>query len=171
MSTSACAYSGHAPSGANAGQSPQANQIKEHTMANTFESVKVVTLTAGNQGMPGAPILTMALMIDGADGTVQGKGEITQALASPYGELPVSNITGQIRAMGFGPATRSLALKGTIFTTLKPPAIGTLEIPFSAFFVTDNDWVGRGYFNYPPNDVIDVPITPGLTLRAAATAT
>ena len=62
-------------------------------------------------------------------------------------------------------------LKGTIFTTLKPPAIGTLEIPFSAFFVTDNDWVGRGYFNYPPNDVTDVPITPGLTLRAAATAT
>jgi hypothetical protein len=139
-------------------------------MANTFESVRVVTLTAGNCGMPGAPILKMVLMIDQADGTVQGKGEITQALAPPYGELPVSNITGQVRSMGFGPATRSLALKGTIFTPLKPPAIGTLEIPFSAFFVTDNDWVGRGYFNYPPNDVTDVPIAPGLTAPAAVAA-
>lgn len=139
-------------------------------MANTFESVRVVTLTAGNCGMPGAPILKMVLMIDQADGTVQGKGEITQALASPYGELPVSNITGQIRAMGFGPATMSLALKGTIIATLKPPAIGTLEIPFSAFFVTDNDWMGRGYFNYPPNDVTDVPIVPGLTAPAVVAA-
>ena len=139
-------------------------------MANTFESVRVITLTAGNQGMPGAPILTMALMIDGADGTVQGKGEISQALAPPYGELRVSNITGQIRAMGFGPATQALALKGTIFTTLKPPAIGTMEMPFSAFFVTDNDWVGNGYFNYPPNDVTDVPIAPGVTLSAVAAA-
>lgn len=139
-------------------------------MANTFESVRVITLTAGSQGLPGAPILTMALMIDGVDGTVQGKGEIIQALAPPYGELPVSNITGQIRAMGFGHATMSLALKGTIITSLKPPAIGTVEIPFSAFFVTDNDWVGRGYFNYPPNDVTDVPIVPGLNVRAAAAA-
>ena len=52
-------------------------------MANTFESVRVITLTAGNCGMPGAPILRMALMIDPTDGTVQGKGEITQALAPP----------------------------------------------------------------------------------------
>jgi hypothetical protein len=139
-------------------------------MANTFESVRVVTLTAGNCGMPGAPILKMVLMIEQADGTVQGKGEISQALAPPYGELAVSNITGQVRAMGFGPATMSLALKGTIITTLKPPAIGTVEIPFSAFFVTDNDWVGRGYFNYPPNDVTDVPIAPGLTAPAVAAA-
>ena len=139
-------------------------------MANTFESVRVVTLTAGNCGMPGAPTLKMVLMIDQADGTVQGKGEISQALAPPYGELAVSNITGQVRAMGFGPATMSLALKGTIFTPLKPPAIGTVEIPFSAFFVTDNDWVGRGYFNYPPNDVTDVPIAPGLTAPAVAAA-
>ena len=139
-------------------------------MANTFESVRVVTLTAGNCGMPGAPILKMVLMIDQADGTVQGKGEISQALAPPYGELAVSNITGQVRAMGFGPATMSLALKGTIITTLKPPAIGTVEIPFSAFFVTDNDWVGRGYFNYPPNDVTDVPIVPGLTAPAVVAA-
>jgi hypothetical protein len=144
--------------------------MKEYMMANTFDSVRVITLTAGNQGMPGAPILTMALLIDGADGTVQGKGEISQAVAPPYGELPVSNITGQIRAMGFGPATMSLALKGTIFTPLKPPAIGTVEIPFSAFFVTDNDWMGRGYFNYPPNDVTDVPIAPGVTLSAVAAA-
>jgi len=139
-------------------------------MANTFDSVRVITLTAGNQGMPGAPILTMALLIDGADGTVQGKGEITQAVAPPYGELRVSNITGQVRSMGFGPATQALALNGTIFTTLKPPAIGTMEIPFSAFFVTDNDWVGNGYFNYPPNDVTDVPIAPGVTLAAVAAA-
>ncbi|MBD8544050.1 DUF1842 domain-containing protein [Oxalobacteraceae sp. CFBP 8755] len=130
----------------------------------------MVTLTAGNCGMPGAPTLKMVLMIDQADGTVQGKGEISQALAPPYGELAVSNITGQVRAMGFGPATMSLALKGTIITTLKPPAIGTVEIPFSAFFVTDNDWVGRGYFNYPPNDVTDVPIAPGLTAPAVAAA-
>jgi len=72
--------------------------------------------------------------------------------------------------MGFGPATQALALKGTIFTTFKPPAIGTMEIPFSAFFVTDNDWVGNGYFNYPPNDVTDVPIAPGLTAPAVAAA-
>ena len=139
-------------------------------MANTFDSVRAITLTAGNQGMPGAPILTMALLIDGADGTAQGKGEITQAVAPPYGELRVSNITGQVRSMGFGPATQALALHGTIFTTLKPPAIGTMEIPFSAFFVTDNDWVGNGYFNYPPNDVTDVPIAPGVTLSAVAAA-
>lgn len=139
-------------------------------MANTFDSVRVITLTAGNQGLPGAPILTMALLIDGADGTVQGKGEISQAVAPSYGELRVSNITGQVRSMGFGPATQALALKGTIFTTLKPPAIGTMEIPFSAFFVTDNDWVGNGYFNYPPNDVTDVPIVPGVTLSAVAAA-
>jgi len=131
-------------------------------MANTFESVSVVTLTAGNRGMAGAPILTMALMIDGEDGSVHGKGEITQAIAPPYGELSVSNITGQVRSMGFGPATRAVALKGTIYSTLKPPAIGTVEIPFSAFFVTDNDWVGNGYFNYPPHDVTDVPIAPAL---------
>lgn len=129
-------------------------------MSNTYQSVNMVTLTAGNQGMAGAPILTMALMIDQEDGSVHGKGEITQAVAPPYGQQAVSNITGQCRAMGFGPATRALTLKGTIYRTLPPPAIGTFEIPFSAYFVTDNDWVGKGQFDYPPNDVTDVPIAP-----------
>lgn len=129
-------------------------------MSNNFDSVKKVTLTAGNQGMAGAPVLHLVLLVDQDDGSVTGKGVITQAVAPPGGVQAVSNITGQVRALGFGPATQVLMLKGVIISTLPPPAIGTIEAPFSAYFVTDNDWVGKGGFDYGPRKIADVPVRP-----------
>lgn len=129
-------------------------------MTTNFDAVQKVNLTAGNQGMAGAPLLSVVLLVDQEDGTVHGKGMVTQAIAPPNGMQAVSNITGQVRALGFGPATRVVTLKGTIFRTLPPPAIGTFEEPFSAFFVTDNDWVGKGGFDYGVQKITDIPVAP-----------
>lgn len=113
---------------------------------------------AGNTNMAGAPVLHFSLLVVAATGKVSGHAVITQAIAPPYGEKPISNITGQVRATGLGPVTKVVSLTGTYYDALPPPAIGTIAVPFEASFAVNNDWNGRGSFSCGTVHCEDVPV-------------
>lgn len=120
----------------------------------------LVTGEAGNENMPGAPLLHFALLVVSSTGKVSGHAMITQAVAAPYNEKRISEITGQVRATGLGPVTKVVTLSGTYFDPLPPPAIGIIEIPFEATFAVNNEWVGRGSFSCGSTHAEDVPVHP-----------
>jgi len=113
---------------------------------------------AGNPQMAGAPMLHFSLLVVSATGKVSGHAMITQAVAPPYGERNINDITGQVRATGLGPITKIVNLQGTYFDPLPPPAIGIIEIPFEASFAVDNEWNGKGSFSCGTTTVEDVPV-------------
>ncbi|GAB3463293.1 hypothetical protein GCM10027321_25730 [Massilia terrae] len=112
----------------------------------------------GNEGVAGAPMLTFSLLVVSGSGKVSGHAMITQAIAPPHGEKIINNVTGQIHAAGYGPVTKLVALEGTYFETLQPPAIGTLEVPFTAHFAIDDAWNGRGGFECGNSRAENVPV-------------
>ncbi|WP_018969701.1 DUF1842 domain-containing protein [Rubritalea marina] len=115
-----------------------------------------VDLTAGNKGMPGAPILSLSLLVNAASGEVTGQGVISQAVES--GDVKVSNITGKLRSTGFGEYTKVLALQGEGFVSFPPPAIGSYLAPFEAHFSLKNDWSGLGAWELKGSQPVeDVP--------------
>ncbi len=118
-----------------------------------------VALIVGNEGTPGAPLLELQLVVDAPSGRISGQAVITQAIAPPEGRIVVSNLTGQIRSLGFGPAVRVVSLEGSYEHFLAPPAIGVATLPFSAtLLIPQACWDGRGSFSYGGRDVDDVPV-------------
>lgn len=99
-------------------------------------------LVAGNEGVPGAPILKLSLLVNASTGEVSGQGRIDQAVES--GSVPISNIKGQLRSTGYGEYTKVLALQGEGFVSFPPPAIGSYLAPFTAHFSLKSDWNGTG---------------------------
>lgn len=120
---------------------PAQGEIDMHTLG-TY----LVNGQAGNENLAGAPLLHFSLLVVSGTGKVSGHAVITQAVAPPNGEKTINNITGQIHAAGFGPVTKIVALEGTYFQTMQPPAIGIMEVPFTAHFAIDDSWDGRGGF-------------------------
>ncbi|MFC4992757.1 DUF1842 domain-containing protein [Rubritalea tangerina] len=115
-----------------------------------------VDLIAGNEGVPGAPILRLSLLVNAATGEVTGQGRITQAVES--GDVPISNIKGQVRATGFGEYTKVLSLEGEGFVSFPPPAIGSYLAPFTAHFGLKSDWSGKGGWELKGSQPVeDVP--------------
>jgi len=114
--------------------------------------------TIGNVGMPGAPIAHFSLVVVPASNSVSGTVEITQAIEGPQSNIVVKNVTGQIRATGFGKVTKVVSLEGEYVVSVPPPAIGSYLSKFSAHMAIDNDWNGQGGFSYGNNDVEDVPV-------------
>jgi hypothetical protein len=118
----------------------------------------LVNGTAGNQGMPGAPILHFSLVVVAATGKVSGHAMISQAI-SPNGEKQINNVTGQVRASGLGPITKLVALQGTYVEYFPPPAIGQVDVPFQAHFAIDDAWTGKGGFSCGSTEAENVPVT------------
>ena len=117
-------------------------------------------LVAGNLGLPGAPILNLAVLYnsDPIDATLSGEAVITQAVPPPYGRIAVHGVHGPVHGLGLGGATRVFTLTGQYFQSFPPPAIGVMEQHFTATFVTDNNWQGHGTFTYGGHVVANVPI-------------
>ncbi|MBB5606120.1 MULTISPECIES: DUF1842 domain-containing protein [unclassified Janthinobacterium] len=120
--------------------------------------VEHLYLTAGNLGLPGAPILNLAVLYNSADGALSGEALIAQAIAPPNGRVVIRPVSGQAHGLGLQHYTRAFTLSGEYTVSVPPPAIGTYLAKFTATFVTDNDWTGRGTFTYGDQTVKDVPI-------------
>ena len=119
----------------------------------------LVNGTMGNVGMPGAPIMHFSLVVVPSTNSVGGTVQISQALAPPSGEIIVRNVTGTIRATGFGKVTKVVSLEGEYVQSVPPPAIGSYLAKFSAHMAIDNEWNGQGGFSFGNNDVEDVPVS------------
>jgi len=129
---------------------------KDHGEAINAYLVKFVM---GNLGTPGAPVLHVAAVVNAPTGKLAGHAEITQAIAPPGGMITISDLTGQIRSLGFGEAVRVVTMSGTYEYSFPPPAIGTATEEFSATLVLQQDeWCGQGSFTYGSHHVDDVPV-------------
>ncbi|MBW8827858.1 MAG: DUF1842 domain-containing protein [Burkholderiales bacterium] len=130
-------------------------------MAN-LELTKVnhVHLIAGNQGMPGAPLLNLELLYNAEPNpaSLSGLAVISQAIAPPNSRIVINNVSGFVHGLGLGKVTRVFTLSGEYWQTLTPPAIGSVRESFTATFVTDNNWQGEGTFTYGGHCVTGVPI-------------
>jgi len=83
-----------------------------------------VSLTIGTLA-PGAPTLSLNLLVYAPAGTITGSGQITQALPEASA-IPVKGITGKMAHI-LGKIL--VHLDGTGIYTFPPPAIGTAEGP------------------------------------------
>jgi len=106
-----------------------------------------VCVEVGN-GMAGAPVLHLDLLVSAPNGTVTGHGNITQAVTPPGGNYPVVNLRGIIHHTGFGTDHLLVALTGEYLYNLPPPAIGTVQHPFAAALNVGKDWNGSGGFTF-----------------------
>ena len=116
-----------------------------------------VKAAIGNIGMPGAPVVNLALTVQAASGQVSGIAEITQALPPPQGNyrFPVS---GQIYQTGLGKNQQLVSLKGQFVVSVPPPAIGSYLADFTSALSVDQDWNGQGGFTYLNTHVEGVPV-------------
>lgn len=126
---------------------------------NTVGSVGLylVNGTGGKIGTPGAPLLKYSLLVNAVTGAITGQAVQTQALAAPYNEIHISNITGQVRATGLGSYTKVVTLTGSAVISFPPPAIGSYLAPFSAHIAVDNAWNGVGGWTLGNTNVENVP--------------
>jgi hypothetical protein len=103
------------------------------------------TGTAGDIGLPGAPILHFDLLVNSSTGIVSGQAQITWAAAPPNGVIRIDNVTGRVRQLVFGGrVTLVVALQGASFRPGPPPAGSTIPEQFAAQFSTNPHWDGRG---------------------------
>ena len=114
-----------------------------------------VKAVIGNVGMPGAPIVNLALTVQAASGHVSGIAEISQAVIGGQHRFPVS---GQIYQTGFGPNQQLVALSGEFVYSVPPPAIGSFLAQFTASLAVDQAWNGWGGFNYLNVHVDKAPV-------------
>jgi Domain of unknown function (DUF1842) len=120
----------------------------------------LVRFAMGRVGLPGAPVLHVAAVVNAPTGRMSGHARITQAIAPPGGMIAISDVTGQIRSLGFGESVRVVTLSGTYEDSFPPPAIGTVTQDFSATLVLEQDrWTGQGSFSYGQHHIDDVPVT------------
>lgn len=133
---------------------------------NTLTAPKLATETAylvkgiiGNEKLLGAPLAHFSLVVSPVLGTVSGMVEITQAIASE--SIVINNITGKIRATGFGKSTKIVSLEGTYSVSFPTPAIGEYTAKFSAYMDIDDSWNGQGGFTYGKTEIDNVPVNSG----------
>jgi hypothetical protein len=139
---------------------PAASIHKEKQMTTTVGNVGLylVNGTAGNIGLPGAPVLRFSLLVNAATGTVSGQARQTQAIPGPLGDVLIGNVTGQIRYTGLGQYTKIVSLTGSTVISVPPPAIGSYLAPFSAHFAIDDAWTGVGGWTLGDRSVDDIPV-------------
>jgi hypothetical protein len=123
--------------------------LKQQTSVVT--SAYLVNGTAGNVGLPGAPIMHFSLVAVPSANSVSGTMEITQAINSVNRQIIVKNVTSVIRLVGYGKVTQIVAIEGSYYQSFPPPAIGSMEQKFSANLAIDNNWTGSGGFDYADN--------------------
>jgi len=114
----------------------------------------------GNEGMPGAPLLHLACVVNSSTGVVNGQAQVTQAIAPPNGEIDIPHVTGQIRHLGFGQDSMIVSLSGKYLVSFPPPAIGSYLADFNSVLNLDPKWHGTGSFTYGQKTIDDVPAEP-----------
>jgi hypothetical protein len=127
-----------------------------------------VSGTAGNLDKPGAPILCYELLVDTNGGSVSGHAQINQAIGPPGGMIRIANVTGQVRELVFGgKVTLVIALQGTYLMPGPPPTQFVILEHFAANFATDQQWNGRGSFDYANGSQVvnDVPVASSKSPR------
>lgn len=107
-----------------------------------------VSLRVGHGNMPGAPTLTLNLLVNAPTGAVSGNALITQALPPPFGQTHIPQVTGNILHTGFGEDTLLVHVTGQYVVSVPPPAIGSYLAQFSAALAVDKAWSGTGTFTY-----------------------
>lgn len=127
-------------------------------MSTSELSLEQLNLTAGNIGLPGAPVLNLFLLYNPEAGALTGEAQVTQAVAPPYNLMTIRPVSGDVHGLGLGGATRVFSLSGEYTVSVPPPAIGTYLAKFTAVFTTDNNWTGHGSFDYGTHKVTNVPI-------------
>lgn len=119
----------------------------------------LANVLVGNEGTPGAPLLHVAALVVVSSGLISGHARITQAIAPPNDDLHINNMTGRVRALGFGEGLRVVTLEGTYLQSFTPPAIGEIVEKFSAALILQRgEWDGVGSFTYGAHQVDDVPV-------------
>lgn len=118
-----------------------------------------VKLRVAQQGPVGAPVLHLNLGVDAPTGRIVGAAEIDQSLPPPYGKVLIPQVTGEIFHTGFGKDTRLVHLTGQYVVSLPPPAIGSYLAQFSTALAVDEDWNGKGSFNYGNHHVSGCQVT------------
>jgi hypothetical protein len=134
--------------------------IPETKMPESFDLYRA-TGTAGDIGLPGAPILHFDLLVNSSTGMVSGQAQITRAAAPPNGVIRIDNVTGRVRRLVVGgQVTLVVALQGTSYRLGSPSAELTVQEQFTAQFMT-NPQDGRGSFDYGNGSQVvnDVPVT------------
>lgn len=120
--------------------------------------VKVDVTPGDGTPMPGAPILHLTLGVNAPTGQINGSAEITQALPPPYGQIHITQVTGQILHTGFGTDTLLVHVMGDYVVSLPPPAIGSYPAKFSAALAVDGSWNGKGTFTYGTHTLTDCTV-------------
>lgn len=127
-------------------------------MSTNLIGAYLVKGTMGNVGLPGAPIMHFSLVVVPSLNSVSGSVEITQSIAPPNGIIVIRQVTGSIRATGYGKVTHVVALDGIYNADFPPPAIGFTIEKFTAHMAIDNEWGGAGGFTYGNKNVDNVPV-------------
>jgi len=131
---------------------------KTQAQASKIIGTYLASGTIGNVGLPGAPISHFHLTVTPSTNSVSGIVEITQAIEGPESNIVIKNVTGSIRATGYGKVTKVVELSGEYMVSFPPPAIGSYLAKFSANMAIDDNWDGRGGFTYGQNEINDVPV-------------
>jgi hypothetical protein len=124
---------------------------------------ETITGTLGHVGTPGAPIFHFvldSLIGAGSDATlswsISGKGEITQAITPPDGQLVIQDLQG--KAYSLGPSI-FVALTGSYIL----PSSGA-TLPFEAIIHFTSNWnSGSGSFSYGGHRIYGVPVHATVT--------
>ncbi len=135
--------------------SAEAGTLHTQKTASDVIGLYFVKAVVGNTGLPGAPVVNLALSVQAASGHVAGIAEISQAIQGGTHRFPV---TGQIYQTGFGPNHQLVSLNGEFVYSVPPPAIGSFIAKFTAALSVDQQWDGSGGFNYVTTHVENVPV-------------
>lgn len=117
-----------------------------------------VSLRVSHGDMPGAPTLTLNLLVNAPTGAVSGNAMITQALPPPYGQINIPQVTGGTYHTGFGEDTMLVHLTGQYVVSVPPPAIGSYLAHFSAALAVDRAWTGKGSYEYGGHVITDCTV-------------
>jgi hypothetical protein len=128
-------------------------------MAADNTGLYLVALRVENPILLGSPILTLQLAVDAPTGQVNGRGDISQSVTPQEGAVHIPQVTGHILHTGFGSDTMLVHLTGEYVYNFPPPAIGSMELPFSAALAVQRDWDGKGSFAYGRRRVTHCTVT------------
>ncbi len=128
-------------------------------MAQETTGLYLVALRVENPILLGSPRLTLHLAVNAATGQVNGRGDISQSVTPQEGAVHIPDVSGQIFHTGFPTDTMLVHVTGEYLYSFPPPAIGTMELPFSAALAVKSDWDGKGSFAYGRRQVTHCTVT------------
>lgn len=106
------------------------------------------------------PIVQFKLLVNEATGQINGQAQVTEQelVVLPDSEINIGNLTGHIQTTGFGSFTKQVFLSGDAVRNFRPPAIGSVLVPFQAQFVIDDAWDGVGGWTLGQQTVNNVSV-------------